>query len=112
MKQEITGFTTADKEAVIRLRLTVQSTERKEVVLLLVSYERYWDLRYDVFGEEYGGGGGNILTEFHDYLDSLLERIAGWAQAENLADIEQRSTKARGALQQAMKSVKKKSAKK
>lgn len=107
MKQEITDFGNAAKESAVKLRLRVGATEGHEIVLLIASFERYCDIRYDVFAEEYGGGSGDALSTFQDYLDSLLERIIRWAQLEKLTDIEIMAAKARSALQQALQSVKK-----
>ncbi len=107
MKQEITGFGNAAKEEAVKLRLKVDTKESREIVVLITWFEKYCDLRYDVFSEEYGGGSGDAVAGFQDYLDILLERIIGWAELENLTDIERNSDKARSALQQAMHSVKK-----
>jgi hypothetical protein len=107
MKHEITGFGKADQESVVKLRLKVETTEKQEIVLLITWFERYCDIRYDVFSEEYGGGSGEALSDFQDYLDILLERITGWAKLEALTDIENESVKARSALQQALLSVQK-----
>lgn len=107
MKVEITGFGNADKESVVKLRLKVEEKERPEIILLITWFERYCDIRYDVFSEEYGGGSGDALSAFQDYLDVLLERINGWAKLEMLTDIERDSLKARQALQQALQSVQK-----
>jgi hypothetical protein len=108
MKYEITGFGNADKESVVKLRLKVETKEPQEIVLLITWFERYCDIRYDVFSEEYGGeGSGNALSAFQDYLDVLLERITGWAKLETLTDIESESVKARSALQHALQSVQK-----
>jgi hypothetical protein len=105
MKQEITGFGNAAKEMAIKLRL--KTKESREIVVLITGFEKYCDLRYDVFSEEYGGGSGNALSEFQDYLDNLLERIIAWAGLEKLTDIERSAVEARAALQQALQSVKK-----
>jgi len=105
MKYPVTGFGKADQESVVKLRLKVETTEKPEVVLLITWFERYCDIRYEVFSEEYGGGSGDALSAFQDYLDILLDRIAGWAKVESLTDIEAESVKARLALQQAFQSV-------
>jgi hypothetical protein len=107
MKNEITGFGNAAKESAIKLRLKIETKGPQEIVLLITWFERYCDIRYDVFSEEYGGGSGDALSAFQDYLDVLLERITGWAKLETLTDIEGESVKARLALQQALQSVKK-----
>lgn len=107
MKQEITGFGNAAKETAVKLRLKVETKESHEIVVLIAWFEKYCDIRYDVFSEEYGGGSGNALSEFQDYLDILLERIIAWAGLEKLTDIERAAVKARLALQQALQSVKK-----
>jgi hypothetical protein len=107
MKQEITGFGNAAKESAVKLRLTVEAKEGKEIVLLIALFERYCDVRYDVFSEEYGGGSGNALSAFQDYLGNLLDGITGWARLEKLTDIESNSVKARSALQEALQSVQK-----
>jgi hypothetical protein len=107
MKQNITGFGSAAKESAVKLRLQVETTEKPEIVLLIAWFERYCDIRYDVFSEEYGGGSGDALLTFHDYLDILLERISGWARLEQLTDIDRKSLDARSALQKALQSVKK-----
>ncbi len=105
MKQEITGFGNADKEAAVKLRLKIETKEPKEVLLIVTAFERYCDIRYDVFTEEYGGIAGDAQAAFHDYLDTLLERIAAWAGSEKLTDVESGAVKARAALQQALQSV-------
>ena len=58
MKQEITGCGKAGKESVVKLRLKVDGTEKHEIVLLITWFERYCDIRYDIFSEAYGGGSG------------------------------------------------------
>jgi hypothetical protein len=107
IKQEITGFGNAAKESAVKLRLKMGTREAQEIVLLITWFERYCDIRYDVFSEEYGGGSGEALSAFQDYLDILLERVTGWARLEKLADIERDSVKARSALQKALQSMKK-----
>lgn len=107
MKQQITGFGNAAKEAAVKLRLTVETKESHEIVVLIARFERYCDLRYDIFSEEYGGGSGSAVSEFQDYLDTLLEDIIAWTGVENLTDIAGAAVKARSALEQAMQSVKK-----
>jgi hypothetical protein len=107
MKQEITGFGNAAKESAVKLRLKTETSEKKEIVVLIALFERYCDLRYDVFSEEYGGGSGEPLSTFQGYLDDLLEGITGWAREEKLTDIESKSVQARSALQQALQSVQK-----
>jgi hypothetical protein len=107
MKQEITGFGNAAKESAVKLRLKVQARETREIVLLIAWFERYCDIRYDVFSEVYGGGSGEALSAFQDYLDILLERISGWAGLEKLTDIERQAVEARSALQKALQSMKK-----
>jgi hypothetical protein len=107
MKQEITGFGNAAKESAVKLRLKVETRETREIVLLIAWFERYCDIRYDVFSEEYGGGSGEALSAFQDYLDILLERISGWARLEKLTDIEREAVEARSALQKALQSMKK-----
>jgi hypothetical protein len=107
MKQQITGFGNAAKEAAVKLRLKVETKESHEIVVLITRFERYCDLRYDIFSEEYGGGSGNAVSEFQDYLDTLLESIIAWTRLEKLTDIAGAAVKARSALQQAMQSVKK-----
>ncbi|HET6845150.1 MAG TPA: hypothetical protein VFK06_26205 [Candidatus Angelobacter sp.] len=107
MKQEITGFGNAAKESAVKLRIKVEAKEKGEIVLLITWFERYCDIRYDVFSEEYCGRSGDALSTFQDYLDSLLERIIRWAALEELTDIERSSVTARSALQQALQSVKK-----
>ena len=103
MKQEISGFGNDDKEAAVKLRLKAQATEGTEVILLIASFERYCELRYDIFAEQYGGGDGEALTEFCEYLDILLQRITGWAGVEKLQETGSESEKARLALQKAMR---------
>jgi hypothetical protein len=107
MNHPVTGFGNADKETVVKLRLKVETKEPREIVLLITWFEQYCDIRYDVFSEEYGGGSGDALSAFQDYLDVLLERITSWAKLEMLTDIEGESVRARLALQQALQSVKK-----
>jgi hypothetical protein len=107
MKQEITGFGSAAKESAVKLRLKVTTKERKEIVLLIARFEGYCDMRYDVFAEEYGGGSGDALSRFQDYLDNLLESIHSWAESEKLTDVARESANARAALQHALQSVKK-----
>jgi hypothetical protein len=107
MKQQITGFGNAAKEAAVKLRLKVETKESREIVVLIARFEKYCDLRYDIFSEEYGGGSGNAVSEFQDYLDTLLESVIAWTGLEKLADIEGAAVKARSALQHAMQSVKK-----
>jgi len=107
MKVEITGFGKADKESAIKLRMKVETKEAKQIVLLITWFERYCDVRYDVFSEEYGEGSGEALSVFHDYLDILLERITGWAELEKLTEIEHKSDDARSALKKALQSMKK-----
>jgi hypothetical protein len=106
MKQPITGFGNAAKEAAVKLRLTVETRESHEIVVLIARFEKYCDLRYDIFSEEYGGGSGSAVSEFQDYLDTLLENIIAWTGLEKLTDIAAAAVKARSALQQAMQSVK------
>lgn len=105
MNQEITGFGTAAKESAVKLRLKVEKKEQKAVVLLIARFEAYCDMRYDVFAEEYGGGSGDALSKFQDYLSNLLESITRWAESEKLTDIARESAKARLALQHALESV-------
>lgn len=107
MKNIITGFGKDAKESAVKLRLKVETKEPHEIVLLITYFEKYCDIRYDVFAEEYGGGSGDALSTFQDYLDGLLERITGWARLEALKDIESESVKARMTLQQALQSVQK-----
>jgi hypothetical protein len=108
MNHPVSGFGNADKELEIKFRLKVEEKEPPEIVLLLTWFETYCDIRYNVFVEEYGGGSGDALSAFQDYLDVLLERIAGWAKLEQLADIEGEAVKTRLALQQALQTVVKK----
>jgi hypothetical protein len=107
MKQEITGFGNAAKESAVKLRLTMETREPKEILLLITWFERYCDIRYDVFAEEYGDGSGKALSSFKEYVDILLERIIGWAHLEKQTDIERNALNARSALQQALQSTKK-----
>jgi len=107
MLHEITGFGKADKESAVKLRLKVETTEAEEIGLLLTWFERYCDVRYDVFSEEYGEGTGDALSVFQNYLETLLERITGWARLEKLTEIEHKSVDARAALQKALQSIKK-----
>jgi hypothetical protein len=107
MKREITGFGNAAKESAVKLRITVEGKEGKEIVLLIALFERYCDLRDDVFSEEYGGGDGDSLPELQDYLQNLLGAITAWSRLEQLGDIECNSAKASSALQKALQLVKK-----
>lgn len=107
MKSEITGFGKEAKESAIKLRLKIETKEPREILVLITSFERYCDVRYDVFSEEYGGGRGEALSTFQNYLDNLLENITGWARLEALNDIESESVKARLTLQRALQSVQK-----
>ena len=107
MKNEITGFGKEAKESAIKLRLKIETKEPREILVLITSFERYCDIRYDVFAEEYGGGSGEALSAFQKYLDNLLENIIGWARLEALKDIESESVKARLTLQKALQSVQK-----
>jgi hypothetical protein len=84
----------------------LQRAEVREIVILIAWFERYCDIRYDVFSEEYGGESGEALSEFHEYLDTLLEHIMGWARLEKLTDIERGSVKAHSVLQQAFQTKK------
>jgi hypothetical protein len=84
---------------------TVENKEKPEIVLLITWFERYCDVRYDVFSEEYGGGGDDALSVFHDFLETLLERVVAWAAVENLSDIEQKAKLALSDLQKALQSI-------
>src|SRR5258708_17882056 len=75
MKRQITGFGNAAKEAAVKLRLTVETKESHEIVVLITRFEKYCDLRYDVFSEEYGGGSGSAVLKFLYFLEALLYRI-------------------------------------
>jgi len=51
MKNEITGFGKEAKESAIKLRLKIETKEPREILVLITSFERYCDIRYDVFAE-------------------------------------------------------------
>lgn len=107
MKQEIKGFGKKEKEAAIKLRHKADKKEKKEVVQLITWFEEYSDIRYDVFSEEYGGGTGDAISAFHDYLKKLLQRISAWAKVEKLNDIGRQANAALSRLTKALKAISK-----
>jgi len=102
---EITGYGKQSKESAVRLRDEVTGKESQVVLLLITSFERYCDVRYDVFSETYGGEGTEATGIFLDYLQLLLERISAWAAAEKLAVIQQSSDSSLMELKAALKAI-------
>jgi hypothetical protein len=107
MNRKITGFGNAAKESAIQLRLKVQTTEGQEIAQLIVGFEQYCDVRYEVFSAQYDGGNDDATSVFQNYLAKLLGNIDGWARAEKLADIERESARASSAWQRAVESLQK-----
>jgi len=105
LKHEITGYGKQAKQAAVALRLDATGKESQEVLLLITAFERYCDVRYDVFSETYGGEHGEAIDIFLDYLEVLLQRISAWAALEQLAEIRQRSDSSRAELKAALQAV-------
>ena len=103
--REITGYGRQSKESAVALRSEVTGKEGQEVVLLITSFERYCDVRYDVFAETYGGESGEAINVFLDYLQLLLQRISAWAVVEKLAAVQQRSDSSLTELKAALKAI-------
>ena len=104
MKHEIIGFGKEAKESAIRLRLD-EKTKEQTVILLITWFEQYCDVRYDVFSEEYGGGTGDAVAVFHDYLEVLLKRILAWSKKEKHPQIEQKVEVTLSTFKKALESV-------
>lgn len=107
LKQEITGYGKESKQAAVALRLDATGKESQEVVLLITAFERYCDVRYDVFSETYGGENGEAVGIFIDYLELLLQRISAWAALEQFAEVRQRSDSSLTELKTALRAVSK-----
>jgi predicted nucleotidyltransferase len=83
-----------------------KSQKRNQVVLLLIiSFERYCYVRYDVFSETYCGESTEAIGIFLNYLQLLLERISAWSAAEKHAVIQQRSDSSLTDLKAALKPI-------
>ena len=108
LQHEIKGYGKEQRQAAIKLRLDAEERKEKpEVVLLITSFDRYCEVRYDVFSETYGGESGEAFSAFLEYLESLLQRISAWAAAEQLEEIRQRSDSSLTELKAALQAISK-----
>ena len=109
MHRNITNFGKQGAQVAIDLRLDLTADdpwkEKKEVVQLVASFERYCDVRYDVKAETYGESSSTGGTVFVDYLKVLLQYIADWTRAENLDEIRQRSEQSLAELNEALRGI-------
>ena len=91
----------------VRLRLKLKDEKAPTVVIQLVTlFEEFCQNFPDLLPLTYGEGSKTDFINFHrDYLPTLLERTASWAQVEGFAEIQERANSALAELQRALPTI-------